>query len=60
MAVITPPVGINVFGIGSMARNVPLTAIFRNVWPFFGCIAFQIFLIILFPQIALRLPGLFF
>lgn len=60
MAVITPPVGINVFGIGSMARDVPLAAIFRNVWLFFGCIAFQIFLIILFPQLALWLPGLLF
>ncbi len=60
MAVITPPVGINVFGIGSMARDVPLMAIFKNVWLFFGCIALQIFLIILFPKIALWLPGLFF
>lgn len=60
MAVITPPVGINVFGIGSMARDVPLAAIFRNVWLFFSCIALQILLIILFPQIALWLPALFF
>lgn len=60
MAVITPPVGINVFGIGSMAPDVPLGAIFKNVWLFFVCIATAILLIILFPQIALWLPNLVF
>ncbi len=60
MAVITPPVGINVFGISSMARDIPIGAIFRNVWKFFICIALLIFLITLFPQIALWLPNLFF
>lgn len=60
MAVITPPVGINVFGISSMARDVPMGAIFRNVWLFFLCIAFLIVLLTIFPQIALWLPNTFF
>ena len=60
MAVITPPVGINVFGISSMAKDVPMVAIFRNVWLFFLCIAFLIVLITIFPQIVLWLPNTFF
>ena len=60
MAVITPPVGINVFGISSMAKDVPMVAIFRNVWLFFLCIAFLIMLITIFPQIVLWLPNTFF
>lgn len=60
MAVITPPVGINVFGISSMARDIPLSAIFRDVWLFFSCIAMLILLITIFPQLALWLPNLLF
>ena len=60
MAVITPPVGINVFGISSMAKDVPMGAIFRDVWLFFLCIAFLILLLTIFPQIALWLPNRFF
>lgn len=60
MAVITPPVGINVFGISSMAKDVPMVAIFRNVWLFFLCIAFLIVLITIFPQVVLWLPNTFF
>lgn len=60
MAVITPPVGINVFGISSMAKDIPMGAIFRDVWLFFLCIAFLILLLTIFPEIALWLPNKFF
>ena len=60
MAVITPPVGINVFGISSMAKDIPMGAIFRDVWQFFLCIAFLILLLTIFPEIALWLPNKFF
>lgn len=60
MAVITPPVGINVFGISSIAKDVPIGAIFRNVWLFFGCMALAILLVIFFPSLALWFPSLFF
>jgi len=57
MGVITPPVGMNVYIVKGVAKDVPLETIFRGVWPFllalFACIA----LLIAFPQIATFLPG---
>ena len=35
LALITPPVGINVYVMAKMAPDVPLTTIFRGVAPFF-------------------------
>ena len=58
MGVITPPVGMNVFIIKGVAKDVPLETIFKGVWPFiiaiFACIA----LLIIFPQIAIFLPNM--
>jgi tripartite ATP-independent transporter DctM subunit len=58
MGVITPPVGMNVFIIKGVAKDVPLETIFKGVWPFiiaiFACIA----LLIIFPQIATFLPNM--
>ena len=58
MGVITPPVGINVYVIKGVAKNVPLEVIFRGVGPFLIAAAVCIALLIIFPQIALYLPGL--
>ena len=58
MGVITPPVGMNVFIIKGVVKDVPLETIFKGVWPFiiaiFACIA----LLIIFPQIATFLPNM--
>ena len=58
MGVITPPVGMNVFIIKGVAKDVPLETIFKGVWPFviaiFACVALLIF----FPQLATLLPDL--
>ena len=56
MSLITPPVGVNVFVIKGVAKDVPMYTIFRGIWPFW--IAMLVCLIILsfFPQIALLLP----
>ncbi len=58
MGVITPPVGMNVFIIKGVAKDVPLETIFKGVWPFiiaiFACIA----LLIIFPQLTTFLPDL--
>jgi tripartite ATP-independent transporter DctM subunit len=60
MGQITPPIGVNVFAIGSVAGDVPMHQIFRGIVPFFICMVICVFLLVLFPQIALFLPGLFF
>ena len=58
MGVITPPVGINVYVVSGVARDVPLEVIFRGVFPLLLALIVCNALLILFPQIALYLPGL--
>ncbi|MDP5336237.1 MAG: TRAP transporter large permease subunit, partial [Paracoccaceae bacterium] len=57
MGMISPPVGINVFIVKSIAPDVPMGTIFRGIWPFWFAMAAMIGLLILFPQIALYLPN---
>lgn len=57
MGVITPPVGLNVYVIHGVAKNVPLFTIFRGVVPFILMMILCIILVIAFPQIALFLPS---
>ncbi|MBW2028723.1 MAG: TRAP transporter large permease subunit [Deltaproteobacteria bacterium] len=60
MGQITPPIGVNVFAIGSVARDVPMQDIFRGIFPFFLCMIACAILLVLFPQLALYLPSLLF
>lgn len=57
MSLITPPVGINVFIISGIAKDVPMYTIFRGIFPFWVAMLVCIILLVLFPQIALFLPG---
>lgn len=57
MGVITPPVGMDVYVVSSMT-DVPLTTVFRGIWPFLCAIIVCIALCTLFPQIVLFLPNL--
>jgi len=58
MGVITPPVGINVYVVYGVAEDVPLEVIFKGVLPMLLALLVCNLLILLFPQIALFLPGL--
>jgi C4-dicarboxylate transporter DctM subunit len=58
IGVITPPVGINVYVVSGVARDVPLQVIFRGVIPLLIALIIGTLLLIPFPQIALFLPGL--
>jgi TRAP-type C4-dicarboxylate transport system permease large subunit len=58
MGVITPPVGINVYVVYGVARDVPLETIFKGVFPMLISLLVCNLLLILFPQIALWLPSL--
>jgi tripartite ATP-independent transporter DctM subunit len=56
IGLITPPVGMNVFVIRGVAKDVPLSTIFRGVVPFIGASVLAIALILLLPQVALFIP----
>ena len=58
MGVITPPVGVNVYVIKGVAKDVPLQTIFRGIFPFLYAEIICAILLIIFPKIALFLPGL--
>jgi TRAP-type C4-dicarboxylate transport system permease large subunit len=60
MAVMTPPVGVNVYIVKGVAKDVPLEAIFKGVWPFVLADLAAIALLIAFPKIATFLPDLLF
>jgi C4-dicarboxylate transporter, DctM subunit len=57
MSLITPPVGMNVFLISGIAREVPMALIFRGILPFFMAMVACLVMLILLPQIVLFLPG---
>jgi len=58
MGVITPPVGINVYVVAGVARDIPLHIIFKGALHLLMAQLVLALLLILFPQIALFLPGL--
>jgi len=53
IGLITPPVGMNVFIINSMAKDIPLATIFRGVLPFLCSDVLRILLLVAFPAISL-------
>jgi len=58
MGVITPPVGLNVYVVQSVATDVPLGTIFKGAFPLLlAIVAITLFLIFV-PQLALFLPSL--
>ncbi|CAN2046379.1 C4-dicarboxylate transporter, DctM subunit [Candidatus Magnetomoraceae bacterium gMMP-1] len=58
IGVITPPVGINVYVVSGVAKDVPLRVIFKGVLPLLLALAIATIIMIPFPQIALFLPDL--
>ncbi|MBE9546202.1 MAG: TRAP transporter large permease [Proteobacteria bacterium] len=58
IGVITPPVGINVYVVSGVARDVPLHVIFKGVLPLLLALIIGTLILIPFPQIALFLPNL--
>jgi tripartite ATP-independent transporter DctM subunit len=58
MAVITPPVGINVYAITGVAKDVPMEVIFRGIFPFFLMLVLALAILTVFPQIATLLPSM--
>ncbi|WP_319774125.1 TRAP transporter large permease [Breoghania sp.] len=57
LGLITPPVGLNVFIINALARDVPMSQTFKGVFPFFLTELVRVALLISFPAIILFLPN---
>lgn len=56
-AMITPPIGMNVYVIAGVAKDVPMETIFKGIAPFIIVMLILIILLIAFPPIATFLPS---
>jgi len=56
LGLICPPIGMNVFVINSIARDVSLVAIYRGVAPFIAADILRLIILCAFPWISLVLP----
>lgn len=54
---ICPPVGMNVFVINSIARDVPLGSIYKGTMPFIAVDVVRLLILCAFPALSLWLPG---
>jgi len=58
MGVISPPVGVCVYVVSGIARDVPLQTIFRGALPFLAALIIAAIILIALPQLCLWLPNL--
>ncbi|MGD8257042.1 MAG: TRAP transporter large permease [Desulfobacterales bacterium] len=55
---LTPPMGLNVFTVAGVAKDVPLESIYRGILPFLISIFLVVLIIIVFPKTATFLPNM--
>ena len=58
MAVITPPIGLNLYTLASITTDVDMGTILRGTLPYVILELIGLILLIVFPQISLWLPSL--
>ncbi len=59
-SLITPPIGVNLFVVHSVRRKGPLKDVFIGAIPFVVTLFLMAILLLVFPQLALWLPKLFY
>lgn len=57
MSLITPPVGVNVFVLSGVAKEVPMSTIFRGIIPFWVAMLVCIIVLMIFPDLVMFLPN---
>ncbi len=58
MGVISPPVGVNVYVVSGIERDVPLQKIFKGALPFLLALVIAVIILMAFPSLSLFLPNL--
>ena len=59
MGVITPPVGVNVYVVSGIERDIPLPVIFKGSLPFLWMLVLAALILIAVPELCLVLPRIF-
>ncbi|MGB7241610.1 MAG: TRAP transporter large permease [Sulfitobacter sp.] len=57
ISLISPPIGLNVFVLRSVLRDVPITIMFRGILPFWVADIIRLTALIAFPALSLMLLG---
>ncbi len=58
IALITPPIGMNVYIIAGVAQDVPMETIFKGIFPFLIADTVHVALLLFVPSIVLFLPSI--
>ena len=58
IAIITPPVGINLYIVKGVAEYIPLSTIYKGIMPFIMVLLFSVSLLVAFPKLSTFLPEL--
>jgi len=56
VCLITPPIGLNCYVVAGVRPDIPLSAVFRGIGPFFICDVITLGLFLAFPEIITWLP----
>ena len=57
IGLISPPVGMNLFVLNALLKDVTLKQIFRGVWLFVAILTLALFVVLEFPMLSMWLPG---
>jgi len=57
IGLVSPPVGLNVYAVAGITKDVKLNRIFAGAIPFIVAMVICLIVIVVFPQIALFLPS---
>ena len=60
IGLIAPPVGLNVYVVNNLAREVPMSETYRGVFPFLAWDALRLLLLLAFPALSLGLVSVLF
>lgn len=60
IGLLAPPVGLNVYVVNNLARDVPMAQTYRGVFPFLAWDALRVLLLLVFPGVTLWLVGVFY
>jgi TRAP-type C4-dicarboxylate transport system permease large subunit len=58
IGLISPPVGMNLFVLNALLKEVPLRQVFRGVWLFVAALVVALAILLEFQGLSLWLPGL--
>lgn len=58
LANISPPMGMNLYIVKGVTKDIPIEDIIMGIFPFAGIMILFVAIMMLFPQISLFLPGL--